>query len=374
MPKTLMLLSKPFFGDIRVRREARSISAAGYSVIVFSWNREKVIESKKETAGVEVKLMGPPCPERDFLNFIVKLPRFWLSAIRASRKKQFSAVHAHDFDTLSVGFLISKLRNCPLIYDAHESYADMIEEDAPAFAIRIVRSIEKRCLRKARVVIASNPKVAELIGAKDAIIVMNCPSASELPKPLSGSIRKRDVNIPCIGYFGSLEPSRFLREASNAISKHRIWRLVIAGDGTLVEEIKKASEESDAIEYLGLLSHEDAMIHSACCSTMLIMFNPSNRNNVIGAPNRLFEGMALGVPSIVTENSLAADIVQKEKCGFICKYDESAFSNLLSHLAINPFELVDAGRHGQEAFKREYNWEVQAAKLTKAYSGLLGKL
>ena len=139
MPTTLMLLSKPFVGDPRVNRESSSIVEAGNSVTVLAWNRDG--GSVGEASGnpsLEVDLIGPPCPKRNLLKFALKLPFFWLACLGKAKQKEFLVVHAHDFDTLPAGFLISKLQGRPLIYDAHESYAEMIAQDAPRFICRLV--------------------------------------------------------------------------------------------------------------------------------------------------------------------------------------------------------------------------------------------
>ena len=373
MPTTLMLLSKPFVGDPRVHRESSSIVEAGYSVTVLAWNRDgRFVDEVSSNPSLEVDLIGPPCPKRNLLKFALKLPFFWLACLGKAKQKEFLVVHAHDFDTLPAGFLISKLQGRPLIYDAHESYAEMIAQDAPRFIGRLVHYLEKCLMRRAEVVFVANENVAKMIGAEDAIAILNCPSESEIPIECFG---RKDAPLKekmLLGYFGTLEPGRFVLESVSALAAQNRWRMVIGGDGTLAKAVKKASKGSASVEYLGQVPHEQVMKQSARCDALHVMLDPSNENYRISTPLRLFEAMSLGIPSIVAKGTYPADVVAREGCGYVCDHDEKAFSELLDRLADDHAGMVEKGKKGREAFDREYNWGKQAAKLLLAYADLLG--
>ena len=373
MPTTLMLLSKPFVGDPRVNRESSSIVEAGYSVTVLAWNRDgRSVGEASSNPSVEVDLIGPPCPKRSFLKFAFKLPFFWLACLGKAKQKEFLIVHAHDFDTLPAGFLISKLQGRPFVYDAHESYAEMIAQDAPRFIGRLVHYLEKRLMRGAEVVFVANENVAKMIGAEDAVAILNCPSESEIPIECFGRKDPPLKEKMLLGYFGTLEPGRFVLESISALASQNKWRMVIGGDGTLAKAVKKASKGSASVEYLGQVPHEQVMKQSARCDALHVMLDPSNENYRISTPLRLFEAMSLGIPSIVAKGTYPADVIAREGCGYVCDHDEKAFSELLAKLANDPAGMVEKGKKGREAFDREYNWGKQAAKLLLAYARLLG--
>jgi glycosyltransferase involved in cell wall biosynthesis len=373
MPNSLMLLSKPYLGDTRVNREAESLAGAGYSVSVIAWDRDKGSRSEAESGpSIRIDLVGPACRRRSFMSFIGKLPRFWLACISAARRKDFSVVHAHDFDTLPAGLLISRLRGCPLVYDAHESYADMIAQDVPQIISMKVRWLEKLLMRRADAIFVANENVAQLIGAKEGIVLLNCPRESEIPISCSEK-RARDGNIKRLGYFGSLEPGRFILESISAVSKAGGWEIVVGGEGTLAEAVRSAVQGSRTATFLGQIPHDQVMDQSARCDALHVMLDPSNVNYRISTPLRLFEAMSLGIPSITSKGIHPAGIVEKEGCGYVCDYDEKAFTELLSRLSKSPQEMKEKGMNGKEAFLREYKWEKQDIKLLLAYSKILIK-
>lgn len=372
MQNVLMLLSKPYFGDTRVNRECESLAGAEYSTTVLAWNRDSC--SRADAGGgpsITVELIGPPCRRRSFLRFVFKLPMFWKACLSAARKKQFSVVHSHDFDTLPVGYLISRLRGVPLVYDAHESYADMIAKDAPSVLIQKVKWLEKRLMRRAAVIFVANENVAKLIGAEKSTVLLNCPAESEIPISCSADKASGEGGPKRLGYFGSLEPGRFILESVRAASKAGGWQVVLGGEGTLAGAVKEAAQSSKTVIFLGQVPHEEVMEQSSHCSALHVMLDSSNINYKISTPLRLFEAMSLGIPSIVSKGIYAAEIVEKESCGFVCEFDEEAFSRLLTRLSQSPQEMKEKGGRGRQAFQREYKWEKQAVKLLLAYSEII---
>jgi glycosyltransferase involved in cell wall biosynthesis len=373
MPTVLMLLSKPVVGDTRVNRESGSLAGAGYSITILAWNRDGRSPAKSsDTAPVEVELIGPPCPKRDPVRFALRLPFFWLACLSRARRSQFMVVHSHDFDTLPVGFLISKLRGSPLVYDAHESYAEMIAPDAPGFISKLVHFAERRLQRHAKAILVANENVSRLIGAENAVVLLNCPSEAEIPIECLERKDEPAGRERLLGYFGSLEPGRFILESVSAVASQGRWRMVVGGDGTLAKQVEKASKGSPSIEYLGQVPHEGVMRRSAKCDALHVMLDPSNVNYRISTPLRLFEAMSLGIPSIVTRGTYPAEVVEKEGCGYVCDYGEGAFSDLLVGIAGDPSGMREKGRRGKAAFDRKYRWEKQAVGLLLVYSELVG--
>lgn len=368
MAKVLMLLSKPYFGDTRVNRECESLAGANHSVEVLAWDRDKSSRDDSGNPSVKVDLIGPACKWRSFSDFIAKLPRFWLACLSASRNREFSAVHAHDFDTLPVGLLISRLHRRPLFYDAHESYADMIAKDAPPIVTVKIRTLEKILMKRATVIFVANENVARLIGADKSVTLLNCPGESELPLSCAPKSDK-GAGAKRLGYFGSLEPGRFIMESIEAVSNTPGWSIVIGGEGTLAGAVKEAAKTSQSVTFLGRIPHSEVMEQSSRCDALHVMLDPSNVNYRISTPLRLFEAMSLGIPSIVSKGIYPAEVVEREGCGFVCEFDAKAFSELLAKLSKSPQEMREKGASGQQAFHREYNWEKQAERLLLAYSG-----
>mgnify|MGYP005851682841 CR=1 FL=1 len=374
MPTILMLLTKTFSGDVRVSREADTLRETGFDVEIIAWNRESGRRETYETPNkIRVHLIGPRCKTRHFLSFIVGLPRFYCNALKDAIRKKFSIVHSHDFDTLVLGFFLARMRCAKLVYDAHESYADMVAQDAPRFLLAIIRTIEKRLIRRADMVIAANDNVGRLIGAKEFITLMSCPSRSELPLQNRDASSCKKSNLLRLAYFGTLEPRRCILEGANAVSKSSKWCMVIGGSGTLETDVKELSSRSKNVIFLGRVPHDVALRETAASDAVHAVSDPTNLDYRISTPLRMLEAMALSLPSIVTRDTYAAEIVQAEDCGYLAYPTEESISNVLDSLAKTSSDMIKKGANGRAAFEREYNWERQSMKLIRAYQELLSR-
>jgi len=244
----------------------------------------------------------------------------------------------------------------------------MISTDVPGIIVSLTRILQKWLLKMTDIVIVANKRIASLIGAETAIVVMNCPSEAELPSLKIEDYEAQKAGAKNLGYFGSLEPGRFLTAAMDVISGQQIWSLVVAGDGTLINVVEEVAKNHASIVYLGKLPHDEAMKKAAGCNVMLVLLDPLNINNVIGSPNRLFEAMSVGVPPIVTTDTYSAEIVRSEKCGFVCDYNKRALSDLIDKLNRDPSEIFEKGKRAREAFMREFNWKNQESRLIQIYT------
>jgi glycosyltransferase involved in cell wall biosynthesis len=104
----------------------------------------------------------------------------------------------------------------------------------------------------------------------------------------------------------------------------------------------------------------------------VIAFQPVDRNNVLGTPNKLFEYMESGVPMVVSDFPEMRRIVTETGAGIA--RDTSTAAALAA--AIN--EILDetaeakAGRRrsARAAAESTYNWRVQSQKLLAIYEDL----
>jgi len=82
-------------------------------------------------------------------------------------------------------------------------------------------------------------------------------------------------------------------------------------------------------------------------------------------PNRIFEYMALGIPSIVPSFSTElASLVQNENCGLtVDTENHSQLAEVMEFLINNPKITDEMGRRGKDAFLKRHNWENEVRPL-----------
>jgi glycosyltransferase involved in cell wall biosynthesis len=373
MPSTLMLLSNPHRPDPRVLLEARALKGAGYEVNLIAWDREASRAPEADEDGIHVLRLGPRCPSRSARRILGRLPRFWMRALRASRTVRFDVVHAHDFDTLPLGMTISRLSGRPLIYDAHELYAKMVENEVGPLS-KLVWLWEKRCARMAEEVITvSDALAAELsVGRTEKARVV---ATSQDPSVVKGAdvqkIKdKYGLKGFVVSYLGSLEPGRFIEEFMSSFKPEDKVTLLIGGSGTLEPQVVKEAQRNPALKFIGTVDADEALRLTWASDLVLAMMDSSNPNNVVGTPGKIINAMAVGRPMVTTRGLDIAKRVEGAGCGIVIPYSRPAFIEAVLKAAADPKVLADMGRKGLELYQRDYSWNKARDALLTAYRDL----
>lgn len=365
--KILMLLSNEYRPDPRVRKEAMTLHAAGHGVTILCWNRSLKAQDHQDDGGAAIERVRTGRVD-GALSLSVNLPLFFIRAYLRSRHLEFEAVHCHDYDTLMLGAFISRLRRVPLIYDSHEWYSKMVEDDLPGPVCRMIERTESLLLANCDAVIAANDAIADHLkgsGAADVTVVMNC---IDLPPDGARDAYQQKSRISLF-YGGSLEPGRFVNEMLEAAEGDPECILRIAGNGRLAGEVEQAATDCDRIQFLGYIPQDRVLENVSKCDAVVCMMDPSNGNNAIGTPNKLFEAMAYGVPAIVTDGTHSGDMVKHLNCGVAVEYSARGMSSAISLLKDHQARKR-MGRCGRAAAEKDYNWMAMKERLCAVYRSL----
>lgn len=374
MPSTLMLLSNPHRPDPRVLLEARALRSAGYGVHLIAWDREATRALEDDEDGIHVLRLGPRCPPRSAARILTRLPRFWMRALRAGNGLGFDVVHAHDFDTLPLGMAISRLSGKPLLYDAHELYAKMIENEVGPLS-RLIWTWERRCARRADAVITvSNALASELsVGRKEKAAVV---ATSQDPSVIDGAdvreIREEyGLKGFVVSYLGSLEPGRFVEEFITSFKPEDKITLLIGGSGTLEPLVANEAMTNQALRFVGTVGADDALKLTWASDLVVAMMDPSNPNNVVGTPGKIINALAVGRPMVTTRGLNIAKKVEEAGCGVVIPYSRTAFIEAVLKAAADATALTDMGKKGRELYDKEYSWTRSRDELLRVYRALI---
>jgi glycosyltransferase involved in cell wall biosynthesis len=300
---------------------------------------------------------------------VLRYPWFFFKGLRLAKNLRPDAVHAHDLDTLPLGLTIARLRRIPLVFDAHERYAKMIAIDVPPFVSRSAQAFEDLLAPQADISITINEVMAEELAKKtgrEVVIIMNC-----IDLPPASAVKVHDEHSPLILINPvTFEPMRYIEESMEAMSNIDRCILRIAGSGRLLPAVEKAAKEHSNIEFLGHLPFRKLMDEYERVDVVLVLLDPANENYRNGSANKMGEGMAFGLPLIVSKGTLTADVVESEGCGIAIDWSEDNFRQAIDRLR-NPAIRNEMGRKGREAAEREYNWGAMRDRLQKAYARLL---
>lgn len=371
--KILMILSNSFIVDPRVYKEALSLSDAGHTVTVIFWDREAKYPAEQTVKNVRV--IG--IQTTGFMKFLphdlFRNPLWWRRAYKKAhdlyqKGDTFDVVHCHDLDTLQTGVWLKRDLNIKLIYDAHEIFGYMIERTLPRFVSKISFIIEKILIKQVDQIITVNDPLKTFfskITATPIHIVMNC-----------GEITTRTYVPPnntifTVTYFGILDSSRMFPRILEYLGTLDKVQFIIAGKkARLYNEVEQMSKNYNNIIFLGSIPYDTVIEKTMQCNVILCMLNPSDRNNQVGLPNKIFEAMLTGRPVIVTKGLYYSKLVESEKCGISVDYDFEEVKKSILMLQDDPELCEELGKNGLHAALREYNWEKQKETLLAVYERL----
>lgn len=364
----MMLLTNPFRPDPRVYKEAKSLIKGGYEVTIFAWDREAQFPETEVLDGIRIKRFSIPSPYGS-LGMVKGLLKFWKAVRREARKEDFDIVHCHDFDTLPVGLKIARKMKKKVVYDAHENYASMIEFDVPRPVYLFVRFYEKLLAPKVDAVIAVSEPVGDILSCPYTV-VMNARELEDIGEGRLERCRKNMLDLFTLIYIGVLEPMRFLVEACEAVESIDGVHLLIGGYGRLEDEIRVYAQKSEKITFMGRVPYQDVMPCTSASDAVMCVFDPSNKNTVIGMPNKLFEGMMAARPVLATVGTYSGNTVERTRCGISIEYSKDSFKKAVEFLRDNPEKAAEMGKNGRKAAEEEFNWGVMEKRLLDLYDSL----
>src|SRR5216683_2778028 len=125
-PAVLMLLTNAYDPDPRVRQEALALIRMGCRVQLLVWDRDLKSPRFERMEGVEVERVFLPSVHGRGNTQLFFYAWLYVKMLWRGRQSSFDVVHCHDLDTLPLGFVLGKLKRKPIVYDAHESFPDML--------------------------------------------------------------------------------------------------------------------------------------------------------------------------------------------------------------------------------------------------------
>ena len=281
--RILMIVSNDVVHDGRVLKEAKALSAAGHDVRFIGWDRSGRAPERTTWEGLEIRYVRTRGLLRVLGRDVLRNPAWWRRADMLARREPFDAVHCHDLDTLPIGVRLKKSFRTPLVYDAHEVFGYMIEHDVPRFVTDYAFRMERRLAPQVDRVIAVNDFVKayiDSVSGHEAIVVRNCPVVV-LPE-------YRSTPSPpfTLLYIGTLHPSRFVLEAIETVAEMPEISLVVGGSKALTPIVRDMCARQPNTRFVGVVPNDQVLPMTVDSHAVLSMFDPAQRINQVGLPNR----------------------------------------------------------------------------------------
>ena len=397
-PHVAMALYSDPTNDGRVQREAASLAEAGFRVTVFALDMldapivelasgVEIVGMRPATSGVLPGTQSPfhptepgtsPAPAAGrlgwALGYAANLREWGRWAVQASGTP--SIWHAHDFPGLLGLRLGGVPGEIPIVYDSHELYLESGSATRMPGAVRsVLRQIEKRLARRAAGVITVNGSIAAQLTQRygvDPVVVVNCPAFVEVGR--TGRMRAALglANEQVVLYHGAVTSARGIETMIDAL-RHLPPSVVfvVLGNGSLVPYVR---EQQSLPELSGRLFWHPAVPQAELLSWVAdadvgcILTAPTELNQVLSSPNKLYECMTAGVPVVASDFPEIRSVVLGERVGLVCDpTDPRRVAESIRELLERPEERAAMRQRGLAAARSTYNWGAQAERLVDLY-------
>jgi glycosyltransferase involved in cell wall biosynthesis len=385
-----MFLAKAFQTDPRPRQEAKSLANAGYSVFVLAWDRERQFNSTENVDGALVRSMeylhlGRFSGCGLALGAIFLQILLFLEALRlVGRLRARPMVHAHDLNTLLPACLLRRLRiSVGLVYDCHElSYAAYGEFFNYTMG-RVIQAIEQRCIGYVDGVLTVSETLASYLRRFNSRteVVYNSPQVSDIPTITREEARRRlDLALDAfiVSSVGTIRyDSRLdLLIHTAVLTKQRNIQYFVVGDGPSAFKARKAARAAGDIrlKMLPRVSRETALLFVLASDLTWVVYQhrTESLNPRVTIPWKFFESLACGVPPVVEEGTIRADMAREFNCGVVLESDEPSYtSQVILSLADRPDDYQNMCANAKLASSLQFSWETTSKKLVDMYRNLL---
>jgi glycosyltransferase involved in cell wall biosynthesis len=374
-----MLLSNCFEPDPRVYAEARALVEHGYQVTILAWDRERKVPAKEIIDGIHVERIFLRSTHGRGITQIFFMAAVLLLFIARGLFRKFDVLHAHDFDTLPAGLVITMLRRKPLVYDAHEEYASMLHGSIPPAMERFLLFFEAQLLRGVDLLITVGEKLRaefERRGARRTVLVGNWKKLDDYRASLQTRRQVRDeLGVPqdalLVCYIASLTAERHIPELLAALARRPEIHAVIGGNGSVAPEVREHAKTHPNVHFLGFVQHHRIPRYTIASDVVYYGFEVNHPNARYSAPNKLFEALATGLPVISANFGEIGRIIKENNCGMLLdNFSEQSILRALDTCGDSQ-RMLEWKSNAATIGRTQYNWAHAEATLLEAYKSIL---
>ena len=397
-----MLLTKPYPFDIRIRKEVKSLLAAGHEITLLCHKLEGE-QSEEVVDGIRVCRHVPQNGLMDKITFLTtEVHPSWERALReVIENASIDAIHVHDLAFVDTGLSVGDRFDLPVVADLHENYPEAVRQwrkmvnwpelftapmklaDQIGFPVIRYKRIERRCIREVdRVITVTEEAKRHYVHDCDADpenvqVVSNRADTDALDEMSTEPI---DHDGFLISYVGSFGPHRGIETAIeamprivDAIPDAQLLLVGSAGEERYEQKLHSLCEThdvADSVTFTGWVDFELVPSYIAASDICLVLHR-STAHTETTIPHKLFQYMTYRRPLIVTDVAPLERVVQATDSGIVIPAgDHTAVADAVEELHRNPTLREAFGERGRTAVENTYNWENEGEKLRALYRGL----
>ncbi|NEQ51527.1 MAG: glycosyltransferase family 4 protein [Leptolyngbya sp. SIO3F4] len=276
--------------DQRMIRICSSLAKAGYDVTLVG--RKRDFSNDLQTRNFKQKRLNGWF-ESGFFFYAEYNIRLFLHLWR----ERYDIINAVDLDSILPGYLVSRLRKTPIVYDAHEYFTEQEEIVKRPLIKRFWKWVEQVTVPRIKYGYTVSKGYADLFEREYNVhyqIVRNVTLLQKLP-------RVETSDIPFILYQGAVNKGRGLEVLVEAMQYIEGYKLCICGLGDIYESLIKQTQQmglDKKIKFLGYVQPDELRSITAQASIGITLFANDGLSHQHSLANRFFDYMHAGVPQV----------------------------------------------------------------------------
>ncbi|WP_273124338.1 glycosyltransferase [Bacillus weihaiensis] len=409
MKHVAMLLYKDVLYDARVQREALALAQSGIFVHIICV-KEYELELEKLHQNIEVirvnisvkqaksnltgknKKVSSKFTIKKLIFKVIRLPmvkllkdilsyqEFYRKAFNYMKVSgdKWQVIHSHDLNTLWQGARLARDFNTKLIYDSHELFNEMAGRNK--LDKKVGYFFEGKLLKQVDHLILVNPFVQiefeKRYSKKPVTIIQNTPIntlAEEQDAEERYFHQKYHLHQKAriLIYQGGINPHRGLYNVVDTVKLlPDNFYLVMMGDGRLkgsLQDKVNSLQLSHRVFFHDQVPSKDVLWYTKQADIGLVMYENTSQNNYFSTPNKIFEYMIAGIPTVASNHPGKSYVVEKEQTGICTEEDPESISRAILTIS----ERYAFYQKQCMEKRKKYNWDVEKEKLQALYKSIV---
>lgn len=363
-----VLVSNDLNHDQRVLKTCETLASLGWEPYIIGREMRDSAELQIPFKGHRVRLPF----ERGF-GFYAALQ---LALVRTLSGQSFDAIWSNDLDTLLPGYLVSRSKKIPLVYDSHEYFTEAAGLTGRPFQRGVWLMLERVLFPRVRSVITVNHGIAEAYADRYPTALGGTPFVvRNMPRQQVPAVAERAKWRSRLGVSESqsllilqgafLDKDRGVKLAVDTLRLHPSWSLVVVGAGSEWEWAKDQVDSlSGRLICLPKMAFEELRILTASADIGLSLDQGNHGNYWMSLPNKLFDYIHAGIPVVASPMPEVAKVVNHYGVGSVVEsMDVDGIGRAIQHV-LQP-DAADWKNRCQQA-ALELNWEAEESQVRAA--------
>ena len=299
---------------------------------------------------------------------------YWLHPqyLSSAMEEDTDYIMCCDLPVLPTATYVSKIKNIPLIYDAHELYPEqaIFKEEKR----KLYTQVETEFIKYPDLVITVNKSIAEEMAKryhiKEPEVILNALDASstfDLNKKYDYFRDKLPITSSqkIVLFQGGYSPNRNLHlfvESAKYI-KNKDVVLVLMGFGDYEKELQQIAKKDKTLDekvfFFPAVDQSVLLEYSASADVGIIPYPHIDLNSYYCTPNKLFEFIQAGLPMIANDSPELNRFVKENCIGYSKKIeDEKDIANMIDSY----FEQNIDYKENMIKTREKISWSVEEKK------------